>query len=163
VCSSDLIMSFNGKRDVKLYSGKYWSKKNHSMILYESSYEYKAIRMMEDNDYITDYSRCGFRIPVTTTNLSGEKREFNYNPDFLVTFASGAQYILEVKAKGLMGDFFVKTKMQTAREMLKYFHLRYMVWTEKELGIKGGQAGQRALKNWFFIETGKTPPPWYKP
>lgn len=151
-------------RDVNLYSGQYYSKKNNKNIFYESTYEYKAIRLMEDNPYIVKYDRCKLSFPVATNPFASfnpsknKKREFYYNPDFVVTFANGAEYILEVKAKGLMGDFFVHSKLLAGVELVKYTGLGYMIWTEEELGITITGGGKKRLRDWFFAETGKVRP-----
>ncbi len=141
-------------RDVKLYSGYYWSEKNQDSIFYESTYEYKTIRMLEDNPSVLGYERCPIHIKVQVSNIDGSPRVFRYNPDFLVTFSNGSQYIIEVKAKGLMFDFFVKSKIAAGFELTKYLNFGYLVWTEKELNING----KKELRKWFFKETGKTPP-----
>jgi hypothetical protein len=117
---------------------------------------------MEDNPFIVKYDRCKLSFPVGTNPfdvfINNKKREFYYNPDFIVTFANGQEYILEVKAKGLMGDFFVHSKLLAGKELVKYTELGYMIWTEDELGItlKGG--GKKKLRDWFFKETGKVKP-----
>jgi hypothetical protein len=131
-------------RKKQLYSGLCWSKKNHKNIFYESSYEYRAIRMMEIDPFVLNYERCGLSIPIPIMgkDFRGDLRQLHYNPDFIVTFADGKKYIIEVKAKNLLKDSFVQVKLKTILDMIKYLDLNFMVWTEKELGFTSTKGGK---------------------
>lgn len=145
------------QRNKKLYSGQYWSKKNQKHVFYESSYEYRAIRILESNNFVVSFSRCNLSLPVSVIDRI-KCNTFYYNPDFNVVFANGQEYIIEVKARGLLGDFFVKNKLIAGFDLTKYVDIGYIVWTENELGIRLGTRGKKEFREWYFKETGKKQP-----
>ncbi len=110
--------------------GKYFSVKTNTTLPYDSSYELRAMELLESDMNVSHYERCRIRIPYDY-----EDKTRNYCPDFLVSFTNQT-IILEVKPKKFVNSDKNVAKFSAARDYCSDNNLKFEVWTEKDLGIR---------------------------
>ena len=111
-------------------TGYFVSKKNAKLLWYESSYELVAFTCLENDNTVVSYDRCPFAIPYSSV-----KKQRLYFPDILVKYINDNEVIIEVKPFALLAFGENSTKFQAAKEFCFQKGLRFVIWTEKELGI----------------------------
>ena len=110
--------------------GEYYSAKTNTTLPYDSSYELRAMELLESDQSVSYYERCRIRIPYDY-----EDKTRNYCPDFLVNFANQTT-ILEVKPKKFVNSDKNVAKFSAARDYCSDNSLNFEVWTEKDLGLR---------------------------
>jgi len=111
--------------------GIFYSNKTGKDLRYDSSYELKALQMMENNSDILFFDRCHFSIPCKYNDS-----QHQYIPDFLVTYFSGEIKLIEVKPKKLLCSPETIGKFRAAINYCEEENFIYEIWTEIELDIK---------------------------
>ena len=110
----------------KKYTRKHYYETNKAAapVHAESSYELRAVVLIDDNDDIVF-----FEDHQSFTANSGQKRLF----DFLVTLKNGDKKIIEVKPKKRLDQF--EEQIRDNREYAASKGWLFELWTEKELGF----------------------------
>lgn len=111
--------------------GKFYSSKNKKEIYYQSSYELKFMELAELNDDILSYDRCPFSIKYRDENDQIRR----YIPDFLITYRSGDEKIIEVKPEIMICKYNNPYKIAAGYEYCNKNSMTFEIWTEKELDI----------------------------
>jgi endogenous inhibitor of DNA gyrase (YacG/DUF329 family) len=99
---------------------------------YDSSYEELFIRMCDQDLSIIKFSRCKMRIPYVDEN--GSVR--HYNPDFILTYQDGSEFVTEVKPYYLLYNERVVLKSQAAIDYLTKLNIKYLFLTEYDIPAK---------------------------
>jgi len=107
-------------------SGKIISKKNDSIIEFESSLERDFIYLLEFNNNVCSY--CEQPIKLSKDNIF-------YTPDFYIDYFKGKNELVEIKysADLLINFEEYQKKFQIAREYCKENNLTFKVLTEVEI------------------------------
>ena len=118
----------------KYKKGIFKSKRMNEKIRFDSSYEEKALNILETSSDIKNFHRCKLRIKYWDTE---GKKERTYLPDFTIETNTGDKIILEIKAKWQTKEQNFKDKKRAAEKFVKNNDTfsSYIVWTEDELSI----------------------------
>jgi len=108
--------------------GRFFSPKNNCEILYESSYELLAFKILEQLSEVKKYSRCNFVIPYFS-----ESSTKKYMPDIIVTYMDGKSEVIEVKPQWALGRKDNILKIKAAKKYCAENDLTFSVWTENQL------------------------------
>jgi len=113
--------------------GFYYSFKNGIQIPFQSSYEARAFKILENMSGVFGFDRCHFSIPYKWPDGS----KHHYIPDILVEWHDGTKEVIEVKPLHPFEDL-VKLQLKTDAGksycQLRGWHFNF--WTERELGLK---------------------------
>jgi len=111
--------------------GYYFSTKNNKNIWYDSSYELKALQLLENNNKVLLFDRAHLVI-----NYLDNKKECVYYPDFIAKFKNSKKnVVIEVKPAYKLKDRKEKLKFRAGRKFCKYNNMLYKIWSENELDI----------------------------
>jgi hypothetical protein len=118
------------------YDPKVRGKRSHHVspkatkgkILCRSTYEERYAVMLDADPDVISYETESIRIPYA---FEGSTR--NYVPDFVITRASGAREIVEVKAAALLDHGSNSLKFSAARDFCTSRGLTFRVVTEHDL------------------------------
>jgi len=110
--------------------GYFASTKNPNPIFYRSSYELKALEILEKNDQVLKITGEPFSIPYFYEGVMK-----NYIPDFLVEMVGNKCKLIEVKPKALANTQKNVLKKETAINFCKLNDMEYSEWTENNLGL----------------------------
>lgn len=112
----------------KYKHGKFISyQQNDKEIYYASSFELKALTILETDSNVKSFDRCKLRVKYkkTSTGLT-----HNYLPDFEVKLKDGSTKIIEVKAKWQLEEQETKEKLSQAKEYFDNIGVQFEIWTE---------------------------------
>jgi hypothetical protein len=130
-CGNSCSMSYLQKTN-KLKNGykqgKYYSKKNKVYLHYNSSYELRVYKLLENMSHIKSYQRCNFTIDYIIN-----KKKRKYNPDLFIEYLCDQNEILEVKASWALKDLAVIAKHKAAEQYAKQNDFKFTVWTEQQI------------------------------
>lgn len=115
-------------RENNYVTGWYDSCKAAGKIWYRSSYELKAYQILDADDFVMTYIPESVKVKYRDEN---DKIRY-YIPDIQVIYYDQTYKIIEVKPQYMLGDENTMRKINAAKS--KYGD-RFVVWTEKELGI----------------------------
>lgn len=110
------------------HKGVFYSEKNKKEIKYESSFELQAIQILEKQDNVLLYDRCGFYVKYKLGNSSRR-----YIPDLYVVYTDKPIEIIEVKPLWALASEMNIAKFKAAEEYCNKRALLFKVWTEKEM------------------------------
>ena len=111
--------------------GHFISNKNNGVSLYyQSSYELRAFEILEQDPLVMCYVPHPFSISYIFNGI--EKR---YIPDLLISYISGDQLLMEVKARWEINTPRNLVKFAAAQLYCQEHGLVFSVWTEKDLGL----------------------------
>ncbi len=111
-------------------SGYYFSKKNNRKLLYRSSYELAAYKILEQMSVVTIYDIEPFSIPY--------ERDDKFHrtiPDILITYVNGEKELIEVKPLYKFKDDNTILKIEAMENYSENNDMYFSVWTEKELNL----------------------------
>lgn len=119
-------------------SGRFYSVKNNSEVIFESSLERDMIMMMEMDKFVHSYHEQP--IKILFTDKTGKKR--SYTPDFLMHYHEGLKsdhlkkpILVEVKFRDDLrqnfGDY--KEKFKAAIDFCKINNYEFRIMTENEI------------------------------
>ena len=107
---------------------KFYNKINKN-IQYRSSYELKALKILDNDISVVKYEYESIRIPY-------DNGKHNTIPDFIVTYANGIKKMIEVKCKALLKKFNNSIKIKAMKKYCKKNDIQFELWMEEELNIK---------------------------
>ena len=110
--------------------GYFISIKNPDPIFYRSSYELKALEILEEDSGVVGIIGEPFSLPYSHKGISK-----NYIPDFLIQLKNQRQQLIEVKPKSMANTQQNMLKKQAAKKFCKISDMEYVEWTENELGL----------------------------
>lgn len=112
--------------------GFVFSNKNHRNLYYQSSYELKAIEILEKDTDVLHYDRARFSIEYCKDG--GKKR---YLPDFIVQYKKKLIKLIEVKPTFALSMWNNNLKIKAGKRFAKQNGMFFEVWTERELELMG--------------------------
>ena len=115
--------------------GEVFSTKANRKISYRSSWEKRAIELLEDDPDVTSFQFEPMRIPYMRVE-GGREHLRNYVPDFLVTYANGQKVLIEVKPECYLDAGVNVAKFAAAREWCEQNAATFRVWTQTDLGME---------------------------
>lgn len=129
-------------------SGRFYSVKNNTEVIFESSLERDMIMMMEIDKYIKYYHEQP--VKISFTDRLGKRR--SYTPDFLMFFHDGLKsenikpLLIEVKFREDLRQNFgkYKEKFRAAIDFCKINNYEFRIMTEIEIRTK-------FLENAYFL------------
>ena len=102
-------------------------------IYYASSYELKALNILETDSTVASFDRFDGRISYVAPS---DGREHWYLPDFRVDYADGRKVIIEVKAKWQEKEPDTQAKLQAGEKWCQDNGFDFEVWDEDVLASK---------------------------
>ncbi len=129
--STDAFLEGRGAKPKHYKRGYFFSAKNNRKLLYRSSYELTAYRILEQLTKVKSYENEPFAIPYYSDGLT--RRTI---PDILITYTDGSKELIEVKRENVLQENKVQMKLQAMKEYASDKGWDFSVWTEKELGLK---------------------------
>lgn len=102
-------------------------------IYYASSYELKALNILETDSNVASFDRFDGRISYVAPS---DSREHWYLPDFRVDYADGRKVIIEVKAKWQEKEPDTQAKLQAGEKWCQDNGFDFEVWDEDALASK---------------------------
>lgn len=103
-------------------NGQYISKKTKNKICYRSSYELKALEILETDTNVLDYKYEPFSIPYDNNHTT--------IPDFLVSYKNGIYKLIEVKPKNLINLWNNQIKIDAMKKYCIKNNLIFEIWDE---------------------------------
>jgi len=116
--------------------GDYYSEKTNTSLFYASSYEKRAMEILEMDRNVKSYGNCKFFINYTDPE---KNKVHNYFPDISVEYGTGEKKIIEIKPESLVSKPKNLAKFAAAREYCGQNNLEFEVWTEKDLDLKNNR------------------------
>ncbi|UKB79551.1 TnsA endonuclease N-terminal domain-containing protein [Chryseobacterium sp. MEBOG07] len=118
-------------------SGRFYSVKNNSEVIFESSLERDMIMMMEMDNFVHSYYEQP--VKIIFTDKTGKKR--SYTPDFLMHYHPGLKseglkpLLIEVKFRKDLSENFAnyKEKFRAAIDFCKINNYEFRIMTENEI------------------------------
>lgn len=114
--------------------GELFAAKANRLIPYHSSFEKKAIEILESDRSVISFEFEPLRIPYYF-GLGGDgyaQRRY-YIPDFFVSYESGSNVIIEVKPECYLDAAMNIAKFAAAKEFCSLHDFEFRVWTQKDL------------------------------
>lgn len=102
-------------------------------IYYASSYELKALNILETDSTVASFDRFDGRIGYVAPS---DGREHWYLPDFRVDYADGRKVVIEVKAKWQEKEPDTQAKLQAGEKWCQDNGFDFEVWDEDVLASK---------------------------
>ncbi len=112
-------------------------------FFYRSSYELRAVNLMDNSAYVTSFEYE----PVTIIYFDTKGQKRRYRPDFIVNWIDGTRSIVEVKPTWNFDDTKFIEKSVSASMYAKNKGMNFVVWDEWTLGIKDGSTPMIELKS----------------
>jgi hypothetical protein len=126
-----VVAGFYEQKRLHHKKGYYFSNKNNKDIWYDSSYELKALQILEENSDVISFDRNKERIPYEYYGVIK-----NCLPDFYFKNIEGTLSIIEVKPQRILDKIEKESvKVQVMSNYYRDRNITFLVWTEKELGI----------------------------
>lgn len=115
--------------------GKRFFSKTGKEVFYRSSWEKKAMEMLENNPSVLSFSYEPFFIPYY--RLHGKQMNLrHYVPDLLIEYSNGEKKLVEIKPKCYLEAAVNLAKFSAAREYCLKNGMTFEVWTQEDLDIK---------------------------
>jgi hypothetical protein len=127
------------------------STKAGCKLYYQSGYELKAYKILENDPSVVTYSRCLFSIAYRQAD--GTKHR--YLPDIYATYTDGSRVVIEVKAIVFSKDPVNLAKWKAAQLYCNKRNMKFTVWTEAELGIAIQDTGLRLTERYVPCALGE--------
>lgn len=108
--------------------GYFYSIKNNCNIHYRSSYELKALNILENDSLVLSFEYESIRIPYNNNTRTTI-------PDFIVKYIDCIKMI-EIKCNGLLNKYNNPVKIRAMKKYCKKNSIIFEIWTELALGIK---------------------------
>lgn len=105
-------------------------RQNKKEIYYASSYEQKALNILETSSQVTAFDRYKGKVPYIKPSTG---LEHNYLPDFIVEMTDGTKKVIEVKAKWQLSEVETKSKLEQAEKYFNEKKIQFEVWDEDVL------------------------------
>lgn len=118
----------------KYYGGIFYSNKNKKDIKYRSSYELKALEILEKDDDVVYY----YYEPYSIKYRNGKRSTII---DFEIFYKENKK-IVEVKPKSLLNRWNNEEKIKAIKKHCQNNNILFEVWTETELGINKNKMQQ---------------------
>jgi hypothetical protein len=117
------------------WKGLFWSVKNNKNIPYRSNYELLAFTFLERFSDVVSYIYEPFHIAYQ--DKEGIRRRTV--PDLLVFYSDGSKKLIEIKPQFKINGNIDGTleKLRLYKEYAENNDMRFEVWTEKELNLRG--------------------------
>ena len=109
--------------------GQFTSKKNGKKVYYASTYELRALQLLETDDRVVSFER-GFRIPYVWRDGSSHY----YCVDLLVKYITPPWKLIEVKPQWALTHENNPLKFEAARRWCAERGYVFEVWTEEQIG-----------------------------
>lgn len=110
-------------------TGWYFSEKMQEEFWYDSSYELRAYKLLDQLPTVKSYGRCGFSIKY----LHEDDTIHRYIPDIHIVYADGREEIIEIKPTTKLKEDLNIRKFKAGNKKYKDSPIRYVVWTEAKL------------------------------
>ena len=108
--------------------GHFISVKSNKKIYYQSSYEKKALEILDTDLYVVSFDRCPHIV-----NYVFQNKKHHYVPDFLVDYINKCSVIIEVKPKVFVSTPQNVAKFQSVKIFCDQNNMTFEVWTEDQL------------------------------
>jgi len=105
-------------------------RQNKKEIYYASSYEQKALNILETSSQVANFDRYKGRIPYIKPSTG---LEHNYLPDFMVEMKDGSTKVVEVKAKWQLSEINTRVKLEQAEKYFNEQGIKFEIWDEDVL------------------------------
>lgn len=105
-------------------------RQNKKEIYYASSYEQKALNILETSSQVANFDRYKGRVPYIKPSTG---LEHNYLPDFIVEMTDGSTKVIEVKAKWQLSEIDTRAKLEQAEKYFNEQGIKFEVWDEDVL------------------------------
>lgn len=133
------VLSHHGANNFKIgqasrRKGYYPSIKNEAELFWESSYELRAMYLLDNNDDVDFYKA---QKPFV---VDGRSRRL----DLLVYYKNGYTEVIEVKAFRRLGEEDVKLQIEDNNQYAKEHKHGFKLWTEGDLGF----SSEREITAW---------------
>lgn len=115
--------------------GEAFAAKAQRLIPYRSSWELRAIEILEADPTVESFKFEPVRIPYLYGSGDDSFHKRHYVPDFLVTYSDGRRVMVEVKPKCYVGTAVNRAKAEAAREYCFEVGASFEFWTQKRLGL----------------------------
>ena len=116
--------------------GNVFAAKAQRLIPYRSSWELRAIEILETDPTVKSFKFEPTRIPfVYQAKNDMIQRKRHYVPDFLIRYSDDRQIMVEVKPKCYVDTAVNRAKALAAREYCKEIGASFQFWTQTELGL----------------------------
>jgi len=110
--------------------GIFYSIKNKTNIRYDSGFELKFYKMLEQMINITKYKRCDFSI-----RYKHNDQYRKYIPDLIVSSWCYPDEVVEIKPLCYVKNEINVLKANAARRQVRKRNMSYKIWTEKNLAL----------------------------
>lgn len=97
----------------------------------DSAYEYARMIQLDEDDSVSEWARCGVRIPYSVNGVL-----LLYVPDIEIKMADGSVRVEEVKPKKYISRGKNPAKFDAARKYFSPLGVQFTVVTEDEIGWK---------------------------
>lgn len=114
---------------VRGMQGAFHSKKMNKWIPTNSRYEYIRLHQFENDESVVLFDRCKDRIPYAYDGIVKK-----YNPDFVILYKNGTEFVEEVKPSRFASSDSVQAKADAAEAYYKETQFQYRMVTEFEIG-----------------------------
>ncbi|GJQ44106.1 MAG: hypothetical protein JETCAE03_36040 [Ignavibacteriaceae bacterium] len=105
---------------------EFFSKKNNCKIICKSTYELRALNLLENDKEIIKYEYEPFHIPYD--------KKHSTIPDFLITYKNSIK-LIEVKPTSHLKLWNNDIKINAMKQYCKKHNFLFDIWTEKELQL----------------------------
>lgn len=99
-------------------------------IYFASSFEEKALTILETDSKVKSFDRCKRRIPYIKPSTG---LEHNYLPDIEVEYKDGTLLVIEVKAEWQLKEEDTASKLKQAEAFFRNEGIEFQIWTENTL------------------------------
>jgi hypothetical protein len=116
--------------------GEFFASKAQRLIPYRSSWELRAIEMLEADPTVESFRFEPMRIPyLYGIREDGSEQKRHYIPDFIVTYSDGRRVMVEVKPHCYVDTAVNRAKAEAAREYCSEVGASFEFWTQDRLGL----------------------------
>lgn len=132
--SAAISLSFiEGRRNFQkgYKSGYFESAKSNRRMYYRSSYELRALQILEADPAVVSFDTEALRIPYITPDGTSHY----YIPDIIVLDSVGRMKLVEIKPAYQADDVSVVTKRKVASDYCAQRNLLYETWDEERLSV----------------------------
>jgi hypothetical protein len=120
-----------GPHGSKKYKTGVFVDRNGNKIRYRSSYEERALQILDADDNVVSIRAEAVAIPFVG---SDGKNHLHY-PDFIVYRKSGCVRVIEVKPESMRTSPYIRSREWGGAEFCSSIGWTYEVWTENEIGL----------------------------
>lgn len=128
---SDKIVAGEWNHQHGFASGHFTSQKSGRVMFYRSSYELKALEILDRDQHVKDFRTEPFSIEYK--GLDG--LQHRYHPDILVEMIDGTEKLIEVKPSSLITMKANQLKESAGQKFCEKNNLIFETWSESNLSI----------------------------